>query len=336
MLSDREIIRRLISDDPRYAILISPLISAPEQIGPSSIDVHLGTEFLVVERSDRGQFDPLMGKSEYKEWLKHVRSTNRYSVLEKFILHPFEFALAATLEFIVVPPTLVAHIDGRSSWARQGLKVHATAGNVHPGSRGPVVFELENAGPVPIVLYPGLAIAQLTFETIEGDVLEDYDQRPQSSYSGVLEMLWSTYPDDNVLRAMRRLKGQHSRTGTFLFEKPSESESLDEQFLNMRGADDEQMAQSRDADLLEMISGAIDAFERQELLVIAEPLSWRQGPDQLDFNVLPDESLRELIRERSAELARTSPAGLGLLQKVVAQCARQMLDTSIGGDKDRQ
>ena len=118
MLSDTEILRRLIASD----IIISPMISAPEQIGPSSIDVHLGTDFLVVERSDRVQFDALMTEEEYREWLVHVKSTSRYSVLEQFILHPGEFALGATLEFISLPNTIVAHIDGRSSWARRSRR----------------------------------------------------------------------------------------------------------------------------------------------------------------------------------------------------------------------
>src|SRR6185503_11268579 len=120
---------------------------------------------------DQLNFDPLMSQQEYEEWLRHLRMVNRYSVAESFILHPWQFALARTLEFISVPRDLVGRIDGRSSWARQGLVVHSTAGDIHPGSKGFVVFELMNSGPVPIVLYPGLAIAQVTFELAEG-VLE--------------------------------------------------------------------------------------------------------------------------------------------------------------------
>jgi dCTP deaminase len=212
MLSDSEIIKRLVSEDREERIVISPMISASEQIGPSSVDVHLGTEFLVVERSDREYFDPLMNKQEYDEWLKHVRLVTRYSVLDPFVLHPWEFALACTLEFICLPRKVVGHIDGRSSWARQGLHVHATAGNIHPGSRGYVVFELLNVGPVPILLYPGLAIAQLTFELLGTAVDKSYSDRSNARYLGFRHTLWSAYLDDSILKAMRGAReGQEHR-----------------------------------------------------------------------------------------------------------------------------
>ena len=205
-LSDVKIVERLVHDDPEYQIVITPMINAVEQIGPSSVDVHLGTQFMVVAHSDRLNFDPLMSPDEYSEWLKHLRLVNRYSVLEKFILHPFQFALGRTLEFISLPRDIVGRIDGRSSWARQGLVVHSTAGDIHPGTRGFVVFELMNYGPVPIVLYPGLAIAQLTFEAVE-DVRESYAERATSKYYGFRPSLWSGYPNDSILQAMRQLRG---------------------------------------------------------------------------------------------------------------------------------
>jgi dCTP deaminase len=214
MLSDSAILKRLIHPVDEERLVIIPMICAGDQIGPSSIDVHLGTDFLVVERSDRVQFDALMSEQEYSEWLMYVKAITRQSVLEQFILHPGEFALSTTLEFISLPKTLVAHIDGRSSWARQGLKVHATAGNVHPGSRGFVVFELENDGPVPVVLYPGLAIAQLTFDELTGAVLEDYGRRAESRYLGVLDMLWSAYPEDSALKRMRDLRHRSAERET--------------------------------------------------------------------------------------------------------------------------
>src|SRR5580700_5937950 len=114
MLSNLQIVERLVADDPDKAIVISPMIDPVEQIGPSSVDVHLGTWFQVVERSNRPNFDPLMSLDEYREWLKHARVTNRYSISESFVLHRGEFALASTLEFIGLPKDIIGHIDGRS------------------------------------------------------------------------------------------------------------------------------------------------------------------------------------------------------------------------------
>ena len=320
MLSDTEILRRLVHEDPRKRIIISPMISAPEQIGPSSIDVHLGTDFLVVERSDRVQFDALMSKEEYLEWLVHVKSTSRYSVLEQFILHPGEFALGATLEFISLPTTIVAHIDGRSSWARQGLKVHSTAGNIHPGSRGFVVFELENVGPVPIVLYPGLAIAQLTFDEMQGEVLEGYSSRVESRYSGVLEMLWSAYPDDSVLRLMRSLK-RHAVEPRDGRQKPSEPSS---------GPSARTPASQRDAlseadDNLDGIVDALDNFDKGDLQNLIEPVLALTGDDAVDVSAYTERALRAYLCDRCATLHRLDPFSLRAVYRVIMAFSRQKL-----------
>jgi dCTP deaminase len=80
-------------------------------------------------------------------------------------LHPQQFVLGATLEFLRIPPTLGAYILGRSSWGRVGLLV-ATAVVVQPGFAGALTLELVNAGDSPIKLYPGLKIAQLTVHSL--------------------------------------------------------------------------------------------------------------------------------------------------------------------------
>lgn len=203
-LNDIDIIKRLIGEDQdKEPIVITPMICAFEQIGPSSVDVHLGNRFMVVAHSDRQNYDPLMTREEYYEWLKHLKVANRYTGFsEPFVLHPWQFTLALTLEFISLPSDIVGRIDGRSSWARQGLVVHSTAGDIHPGTSGFVVFELMNYGPVPILLYPGLAIAQLTFEQLSGKARASY----AGKYSGFRRNLWSRYQDDMVLSAMRKLR----------------------------------------------------------------------------------------------------------------------------------
>ncbi len=314
MLSDSAIVERLLDRDPKRRIIISPMISAPEQIGPSSIDVHLGTEFTVVERSDRVQFDPLMTRQEYMEWLNHVKSASRHSVLEGFILHPGEFALAATLEFICIPETIVGHIDGRSSWGRQGLKVHSTAGNIHPGSRGFVAFELENAGPVPIVLYPGLAIAQLTFDEVQGEVLEDYSLRGESRYAGVLDTLWSAYPDDDALKAMRSLRRLQ------LMERPSVTDRPRSQVvLNAEHIPEEN-------ELLNVVAGCLELFDKTELLDIAEPILDITGyaaAGNADINIythFEESQLRGELLERCKSI---EDPDLNLIRKLVMALLRQ-------------
>jgi dCTP deaminase len=105
---------------------------------------------------------------------------------EKFFLHPGEFVLASTLEFIRVPADLACRIEGRSSWGRMGLLVHATAGFVDPGYSGSLTFELYNAGRLPIELRPGMRMAQLCFLHLDGIPWLPYNKRPGSKYSNSL------------------------------------------------------------------------------------------------------------------------------------------------------
>jgi len=104
------------------------------------------------------------------------------SDLQPFYLHPGEFALAATLEYIHVPYDLGCRLEGRSSWGRLGLLVHATAGFIDPGFSGNVTFELYNAGRLPIELKPGFRMAQLCFIELSDPPGIPYDKRPESKY----------------------------------------------------------------------------------------------------------------------------------------------------------
>lgn len=79
-----------------------------------------------------------------------------------FILHPHNFVLAVTLEWIRMPTHLSAHITGRSSWGRHGLIIE-TASGVHPGFTGCLTLEMANIGDVPIKIRPGTRICQLFF-----------------------------------------------------------------------------------------------------------------------------------------------------------------------------
>jgi deoxycytidine triphosphate deaminase len=54
-----------------------------------------------------------------------------------------------------------------SSLGRLGLIVHATAGFVDPGFKGTLTLEITNLTRVPIILWPGKPIAQLSFMTLD-------------------------------------------------------------------------------------------------------------------------------------------------------------------------
>lgn len=82
---------------------------------------------------------------------------------EPFILHPGEFVLGSTYEFVKLPEDIAARLEGKSSLGRLGLLTHSTAGFVDPGFQGHVTLELSNVATLPIKLWPGMKIGQLCF-----------------------------------------------------------------------------------------------------------------------------------------------------------------------------
>ncbi len=156
ILSDRDIKQYLKSGK----IVIEPLENPEVQIQPSSVDLRLGSAFKTFRHTDKAYIDPLRDDAEEYTETKVVGDG------KPFILHPDEFALGSTIERVEIPDDLVAHVDGRSSLGRLALLVHATAGFIDPGFKGNITVELSNVGKMPIALYPGMRICQISFESL--------------------------------------------------------------------------------------------------------------------------------------------------------------------------
>ena len=163
VLSDWEIVFAIARGD----IVITPLIHAEEQIGASSVDLRLGTEFRVIRSLMRSHFDLSVPKDQMKEEVREYTEVVHLGPSSPFVLHPGEFALATTLEYIRIPNYLAGRLEGRSTWGRVGLQIHSTAGFVDPGFEGTLTFELHNMGKLPLSLFPGLRISQMSFHRCE-------------------------------------------------------------------------------------------------------------------------------------------------------------------------
>jgi len=181
LLSDIEIAKRLVDPKSDRKLVVTPIISAKEQFGPSSLDVRLSTDFQRLENMNRSHIDlderPRADEKVYREGKRIILSADG-----KFFLHPGEFVLASTLEFFRLPDDLAGRIEGRSSWGRHGLLVHATAGFVDPGFAGVLTFELSNAGRLPIMLRPGLRIGQVCFFQMSEPSLIPYHAKHLAKY----------------------------------------------------------------------------------------------------------------------------------------------------------
>jgi dCTP deaminase len=150
VLSDRAI-RRLIEAG---RIGIDPYDAGLMQ--PSSLDVRVDRLFRVFRNSRYPYIDV---KAEQEELTELVDVADE----EPFILHPGEFVLGSTLERVTLPDDLVARLVGKSSLGRLGLLIHSPAGFIDPGFDGHVTLELSNVANLPITIYPGMKIGQLSF-----------------------------------------------------------------------------------------------------------------------------------------------------------------------------
>ncbi|QDG52811.1 dCTP deaminase [Persicimonas caeni] len=175
ILSDRDLKERLDNDE----IVIDPLLDPDKQIQPASIDVRLGKEFVVYKLPHVAAID-----TRDPDSTRGYTETVTIEEGESFTLHPGEFVLGTTLEWVKIPNDLVARVDGRSSIGRLAVVVHATAGLVDPGFEGRITLELSNLGRVAVKLYPGMRISQLVFHQMTSEAERPYGPARGSKYQG--------------------------------------------------------------------------------------------------------------------------------------------------------
>lgn len=150
VLSDRSI-RQGIAEG---RIVVNPIDQ--DDIQPASIDLHLGRRFLAFSNSRMPFID-------VRQPLDGLMAAAEIDGDQPFMLHPGEFVLGSTLEHIELPDDLVARLEGKSSLGRIGLLIHSTAGFVDPGWKGRLTLELSNVARLPIALYYGMKIGQISF-----------------------------------------------------------------------------------------------------------------------------------------------------------------------------
>lgn len=150
-------------------LIITPILSVEETFDNVSLNVRLSNQFIIMKKQSFPSFDIKSHPKNVEECHKKIKINYH----ESFILHPGELILGATLEYFSIPTNLMGYVIGKSSWGRAGLIV-ATATKVDPGFKGCITLEIINEGPSPIVVYPGLPIAQLVLHTIEPSIKEGY------------------------------------------------------------------------------------------------------------------------------------------------------------------
>lgn len=188
-LSTDAIRNRLRTDDLQKLLVVRPLLDLDGQakLGQAAVDLRLGFEFCLVAASASGAIDEF-GEVQ-SEPLSALYRREYVPFGAKIIIHPHQFVLAQSLEYIRLPRDLMAYVVGRSTWGRLGLII-ATAIGVHPGFAGNITFELRNLGETPLALYPGQTVAQLFFhDVVNCDGAPHTDVASGAQYAGTTDMV---------------------------------------------------------------------------------------------------------------------------------------------------
>lgn len=175
ILSDGDI-KRYIEEGK---IRIKPKPNFKEQLGPCSLDLHLGNSFKIFKPTQYPYLD-MKRPVDFEEVMEEITVKDG----APFILQPKDFVLAITKEEIVLPNDIMGRLDGRSSLGRLGIVVHSTAARFDPGWHGKAVMELGNLGIMPVILYAGATrICALTFETLSSPAEIPYMKQKDHKYA---------------------------------------------------------------------------------------------------------------------------------------------------------
>lgn len=204
VLSAEAIRERLNVADLSRRLIVSPLLDEASQAKPgqAAIDVRLGFDFGLVAPSRHGSIDEF-GKGETSLSTLYRREFVPFG--KNIIIHPHQFLLAQTLEYLRLPTDLMAYVVGRSTWGRLGLIV-ATAVGIHPGFAGSLTLELRNLGETPLTLYPGQTVAQLFFHRVENSKGEpSTETTAHAQYTGTVDMVPRRLSDPATAAKLRKL-----------------------------------------------------------------------------------------------------------------------------------
>jgi dCTP deaminase len=154
----------------------------PSLVQPSSVDVRVDGKFRVFRNSRYPYIDVRKPMEDLTE-LVEIGDDE-----EPFVLHPGEFVLGQTFESIALPDDIVARLEGKSSLGRLGLLIHSTAGFVDPSWEGNLTLELSNVANLPITIYKGMPIGQISFMRMDAPVEHPYgSSEVRSKYQGQAE-----------------------------------------------------------------------------------------------------------------------------------------------------
>lgn len=147
-------------------------VESSDMIQPSSVDVHLGEEFI--------RFDTDPRQSHIDPFEDHDYGSEMERYPDGLLISPGEFILGKTEQRVSIPPGIRGTVEGRSSWGRLAVIPHTQAGYIDPGYEGNITLEIVNLGPMAIELTPGRRFCQLEFAQLQSEAVSPYEGKYQS------------------------------------------------------------------------------------------------------------------------------------------------------------
>ena len=169
LLSDRDILAAQADGH----ISLDPW--TPEMVQPASIDVRLDRFFRLFNNHAYTYVDPAENQGALTEQFEVASD-------EPWILHPGEFALGSTWEYVKLDNTIAARLEGKSSLGRLGILTHSTAGFIDPGFEGHITLELSNVSTLPVKLWQGMKIGQMCFFQLSSPAEHPYGSKETGSH----------------------------------------------------------------------------------------------------------------------------------------------------------
>jgi dCTP deaminase len=204
ILSRGQIIDRLFTQEIDERLCVTPITDFDKQVSEGTIDIRLGTRFIVFKGRKIETLDPT--KKDVETKIREFQERIYIPYGQKFILQPNEFVLGGSLEYLKFPCDLLGFVVGRSSWGRLGLIIE-TSPIVHSCFVGIITFELSNLSTAPIALYPGTRIAQVAIHRIDANKNKNCsDQLGKSRYNLNMSPEFSKIHNDPELQKICHLE----------------------------------------------------------------------------------------------------------------------------------
>lgn len=146
----------------------APILAEKLKFDTTSLNLHLSDEIYCWKKMKGVVIDPCSPSFNFKEFAE--KNSTRESCKDGFTIEPGEFVLACTEEYVRLPSTFAARVEGRSSLGRLGISVHVTAPTIHALFEGNITLEIFNHSKYNLNIQAGMKIAQLIFENVEGEI----------------------------------------------------------------------------------------------------------------------------------------------------------------------